>query len=87
MDILIIEDEHRAVRQLQSMLNDIDFEYNLLGAMDSVESAAHWFKDHKDSDLIFMDIQLADGLSFEIFKNVKIDAPIIFTTAFDQYAI
>jgi len=87
MHILIIEDEPRAARQLESMLSACDFRYQLLGIIDSVEDAIKWFSKHDAPDLVFMDIQLADGLSFEIFQKVSVESPIIFTTAFDQYAI
>ncbi len=87
MDILIIEDEPRAANQLQNMLISNEFEHQLLEVIDTVEDAVDWFKINTHPDLVFMDIQLADGLSFEIFQKVQVDAPIIFTTAFDQYAI
>lgn len=87
MNILIIEDEPRAANQLQNMLNACNFEYQLLDIIDTVEDAVKWFQKHDTPDLIFMDIQLADGLSFEIFQKIDVEAPIIFTTAFDQYAI
>ena len=87
MQVLIIEDEARAANQLQNLLKACGFKYNLLGIIDTVEDAVIWFQQNTAPDLIFMDIQLADGLSFEIFQKVKIEAPIIFTTAFDQYAI
>ncbi len=87
MEILIIEDETRAVSQLQRMLLACGFDYKLLGVIDTVEDAVLWFQKNTTPDLVFMDIQLADGLSFEIFQNIEVEAPIIFTTAFDQYAI
>ena len=87
MNILIIEDEARAASQLQRMLKTCDFNYQLLDIIDTVEDAVEWFQEHSLPDLVFMDIQLADGLSFEIFQNIEVEAPIIFTTAFDQYAI
>lgn len=87
MHILIIEDEPRAARQLESMLKTCGFSYQLLGILDSVEESIKWFDKHTAPDLVFMDIQLADGLSFEIFQKANVSAPIIFTTAFDQYAI
>lgn len=87
MKILIIEDEARAAAQLQRMLESCDFQHELLAIIDSVEDSLHWFQENPLPDLVFMDIQLADGLSFEIFQNIDIEAPIIFTTAFDQYAI
>jgi len=87
MKILIVEDEIRAVSQLQSMLKACDFKYELLEIIDTVEDAVLWFEQNETPDLAFMDIQLADGLSFEIFQKTTVKAPIIFTTAFDQYAI
>jgi DNA-binding LytR/AlgR family response regulator len=87
MRILIIEDEPRAANQLQRMLKACSFDYVLLDVIDTVEDAVIWFQKNSTPDLVFMDIQLADGLSFEIFQKTAVDAPIIFTTAFDQYAI
>ncbi|WP_298507545.1 LytTR family DNA-binding domain-containing protein [uncultured Kordia sp.] len=87
MNVLIIEDEFRAANQLQNMLQKCDFQYNLLDTIDTVEDAVQWFQTNEMPNLVFMDIQLADGLSFEIFQKVEVEAPIIFTTAFDQYAI
>lgn len=87
MHILIVEDEPRAASQLQNMLAKCNFEYKLLDILDTVEDTISWFQNNAAPDLVFMDIQLADGLSFEIFQKVEIDSPIIFTTAFDQYAI
>lgn len=87
MQILIIEDEPRAANQLQRMLKTCNFDYELLCIIDTVEDAVLWFQENAMPNLVFMDIQLADGLSFEIFQNIEVAAPIIFTTAFDQYAI
>ncbi|WP_103068269.1 LytR/AlgR family response regulator transcription factor [Aquimarina sediminis] len=87
MQILIIEDEPRAARQLQNLLSKSAFNFQLLDIIDTVEDAVLWFAQNTSPDLVFMDIQLADGLSFEIFQKVEVVAPIIFTTAFDQYAI
>jgi DNA-binding LytR/AlgR family response regulator len=87
MQVLIVEDEPRAANQLQKMLDKCKFEYQLIDILDSVEETVLWFQNNDLPDLVFMDIQLADGLSFEIFQKVEIDSPIIFTTAFDQYAI
>ena len=87
MQILIIEDESRAVNQLQKLLQTLQFDYDLLGIMDTVEDSVAWFLNNPKPDLVFMDIQLADGLSFEIFQKVPLQCPIIFTTAFDQYAL
>ncbi len=87
MKILIIEDEPRAASQLESMLKACNFDYELLDIIDTVEDALLWFQKNTPPDLVFMDIQLADGLSFEVFQKIEVEAPIIFTTAFDQYAI
>ncbi len=87
MNLLIIEDEPRAARQLENLLNESGLNYNLLDIIDSVEDTISWFKINKNPDLVFMDIQLADGLSFEVFQHIEVESPIIFTTAFDQYAI
>ena len=87
MNVLIIEDEPRAARQLQNLLHKSSFDFTLLDIIDTVEDAVLWFSKNPSPDLVFMDIQLADGLSFEIFQKVEVVAPIIFTTAFDQYAI
>lgn len=87
MKILIVEDEPRAASQLQNLLNKSVFDFELLTIIDSVEDTVSWFRKNMAPDLVFMDIQLADGLSFEIFQKIEVTAPIIFTTAFDQYAI
>ena len=87
MQVLIVEDEMRAARQLQNVLKACGFNYELLEVIDTVEDAVVWFKAYPAPDLVFMDIQLADGISFEIFQKVQLRCPIIFTTAFDQYAI
>jgi len=87
MEVLIIEDELIAAERLQSMVLKIDQSIVILDILDTVTSAQKWFQKNKAPDLIFLDIQLADGLSFEIFDVVKIESPIIFTTAYDHYAL
>jgi two-component system, LytTR family, response regulator LytT len=87
MTILIIEDEEPAFRRLQKMLKEIEPGHALLNQIVSVSSAVKWFKENDAPDLIISDIQLSDGVSFEIFKQVDIKCPVIFTTAYDQYAI
>lgn len=87
MNILIIEDEKPAANRLIKLL-----EVHFLGTfpianIDTVARAVAWFDQNPEPDLIFCDIQLADGISFEIFEKVKLSTPIIFTTAYDQYAI
>lgn len=87
MKVLIIEDEHFAAEKLTQLLKRVEPEIEILQVLESVEESINWFSTNNSPDLIFMDIQLDDGISFEIFDTVKIDAPIIFTTAFDEYAI
>jgi len=87
MKILIVEDEPRSANQLQNLLSKSVFDFEVLTIIDSVEETVSWFRENKTPDLVFMDIQLADGISFEVFQKTEVTAPIIFTTAFDQYAI
>lgn len=87
MTILIIEDEEPAFRRLQKMLKEIEPDHVLIDQIVSVSSAVKWFKENNAPDLIISDIQLSDGISFEIFKQVDVKCPVIFTTAYDQYAI
>jgi two-component system response regulator LytT len=87
MNILIIEDEQATARHTKKMLLEIDPDVNILGILDSIESTVNWFRTHNEPDLLLLDIHLADGLSFEIFKEVDILCPVIFATAYDQYAI
>lgn len=86
MDVLIIEDEEIAAERLENMLTDIDPEVNVLAKTGSVKGAVSWLRVHT-ADLIFVDIQLSDGLSFAIFDEIPVTTPLIFTTAYDQYAI
>ena len=86
MNVLIIEDEKVAANNLKKMLHKIDEKIFVQDKIDSIESAVRWLHNNK-SDLIFLDIHLADGLCFKIFEQIKIKTPIIFTTAYDQYAI
>ncbi len=87
MKVLIVEDEAPAFRRLQTLLQEIDTSIQIVEVIDSVKEALKWFRTYELPDLIFMDIQLADGLSFEIFEQVKIPKPIIFTTAYDEYML
>ena len=87
MDILIVEDEIAAARRLAKMLATLEPKASILAITDSIASTTSWLKANKEPDLILMDIHLADGSSFKIFDQVKIKCPIIFTTAYDQYAI
>lgn len=87
MKVVIIEDEHYAAEKLIQLLNKTAPEIEILQVLESVEDSINWFSSNVSPDLIFMDIQLDDGISFEIFDAVEIDTPIIFTTAFNEYAI
>lgn len=85
MDVIIIEDEKPSARRLQRMLTNLQIDASIL--LHSVEASIAWFKENEHPDLIFLDIQLSDGLSFEIFEAVEINSAIIFTTAYDEYAL
>lgn len=85
MTTVIIEDEKPAARRLQRMLNDLNLKVTT--QLHSVQEAIEWFSAHPHPDLIFLDIQLSDGLSFEIFEDIEIRSAIIFTTAYDEYAL
>jgi len=87
MKILIIEDEPFAQTELLRLLEKTGYEFEVAGILDSVEDSVEWLKSNAEPELIFLDIQLSDGISFEIFRHIKIKAPVIFTTAFDEYAI
>jgi DNA-binding LytR/AlgR family response regulator len=87
MKVLIIEDEHLAAGKLKQMLSNIDPSIEVAGMLESVQESVNWLMNNPAPDLIFMDIQLDDGVCFEIFESVKISTPVIFTTAYDQYAI
>ena len=87
MRILIIEDEIPAANRLAKMMQAITDELEVVKKIDSVEAAVKFLGSAENIDLIFMDIQLADGLSFDIFQQTKVKAPVIFTTAFDQYTL
>lgn len=87
MNVFIVEDEFGAAQNLKAILHELNLDIKLLTVLESVEDAVHWIKNNPSPDLGFFDIQLADGLSFEIFEQVTIDFPVIFTTAYDEYAI
>jgi DNA-binding LytR/AlgR family response regulator len=87
MNIIIIEDEIKASKSLAAMIAEIRPESKILAQIQSIESAVTYFSENPQPELIFMDVQLADGLCFEIFKEVKITAPVIFCTAFDEYSL
>ncbi|AUP78099.1 LytR/AlgR family response regulator transcription factor [Flavivirga eckloniae] len=85
MNVIIIEDEKPSARRLQRMLNTLNIEVDTL--LHSVEESIEWFQNNAHPDLIFLDIQLSDGLSFEIFESIEIKSAVIFTTAYDEYAL
>lgn len=87
MNVLIIEDEYPAAERLQQLLSRLEEPINAIEVLDSVEIAVRWFAENPAPDLILSDIQLSDGLSFEIYEKVVIESPIIFTTSYDEYAI
>lgn len=85
MKVVIIEDEKPAARRLSRMLSELDIEPFTM--LHSVEESVNWFYNNEHPDLLFLDIQLSDGLSFEIFEEVEVKSAIIFTTAYDEYAL
>lgn len=87
MKVLIVEDETAAAENLAEMLYEIDPGIQVLGNTESVQQTVRWLQGNERPDLIFMDIHLSDGSSFAIFQQMEVEIPIIFTTAYDQYAI
>lgn len=87
MNVVIIEDEAFAALRLKKMIEDYDPDIKILAELESVAESVKWFKSNPEPDLIFLDIHLEDDLSFAIFDQVNISSPVIFTTAFDEYAI
>ncbi len=87
MKLVLLEDEQPALRHLKRMIEEVAPQATVVAHFDSVEGAVAWFQSNTDYDLVISDIQLSDGLSLDIFRQVKMTKPIIFTTAFDQYAI
>jgi DNA-binding LytR/AlgR family response regulator len=86
MNILIVEDEELAQKKLQKTLANVDATAKVVGITDSIQSTVTWLEAHQP-DLILMDIELADGQSFEIFNQIDVKAPVIFTTSYDEYAL
>ena len=87
MKVLIIEDENAAARRLEKLLAEVEPEAVVLQRLDSVETSILWLQNNPSPDLILLDIHLADGASFEIFEHTTVTCPIIFTTAYDEYAL
>ncbi|WP_066830176.1 LytR/AlgR family response regulator transcription factor [Rufibacter ruber] len=87
MNILLIEDEYLASEKLEAQLLRYDPRIRVLDTIDSIRNAVRWFENNPAPDLAFLDIHLSDGNSFEIFQKVEVKCPIIFTTAYDEYAV
>lgn len=87
MKVLIIEDEELAVKKLQKTLASVDSTAEVVGVADSIRSSVSWLQTNPSPDLILMDIELADGQSFEIFDKVDVKSTVIFTTSYDEYAL
>lgn len=85
--ILIIENEEANAQRLQRIVLSIRTNYNIIEVLSSIKKSVEWLSQNDPPDLVFMDIQLADGISFEIFNLVEITCPVIFTTAYDEYAL
>lgn len=87
MNVLIIEDEPQAAQQLERLIAWIEPAAQVLAKLDTVKRSVQWLRENPPPALIFMDVQLADGISFSIFEQCAVSAPIIFTTAYDAYAL
>ena len=87
MKTLIIEDEKAALRNLKAVMQEVDTDFEIVGEVDSIFDGVEWFRTHPMPELVFMDIHLADGSAFDICAQVDITCPIIFTTAYDEYAV
>ena len=87
MKVLIIEDETAASENLIAMLQEIDSEIEILKVLESVQQTVRWLSSNPAPDLIFMDIHLSDGSAFTLFQEIEVSVPIVFTTAYDQYAL
>ncbi|WP_422858309.1 LytR/AlgR family response regulator transcription factor [Flagellimonas sp. S174] len=85
--VIIVEDEPKAQKHLENLLGQSGFEIDVVAALPSVEAVVEWLEKNTHPDLVFMDIHLSDGNSFEIIEKTSLEAPIIFTTAYDEYAI
>ncbi|MBC8111609.1 MAG: DNA-binding response regulator, partial [Verrucomicrobia bacterium] len=87
MKALIIEDEYPAAERLTKLIQKIDATIEISAVLESISLAKLWFARNPSPELIFSDIQLSDGLSFEIFESISVKSPVIFTTSYDEYAI
>ncbi|GAB3991992.1 LytTR family DNA-binding domain-containing protein [Spirosoma daeguense] len=87
MKAVIIEDETLVARELQVKIADVADDVDVVTVLPSLKTARHWFMENAEPDLLFMDVQLGDGISFDLFNYYKLTCPVIFTTAYDEYAI
>ena len=87
MKVLIIEDEPLGVERLKKQLAEIDHTIQVAGVTESISASVHWLQQHAPPDLILMDIELADGQSFDIFRKTEVTSPVIFTTSYDEYTL
>ena len=87
MKVVIIEDEPAAAQRLAKMIKKLHPNFEIIEVLDSIEESLNWLLNNPDPDILFLDIHLSDGVSFEIFNHSEIDCPVIFTTAYDQYAV
>ncbi|WKN41641.1 LytR/AlgR family response regulator transcription factor [Tunicatimonas pelagia] len=87
MDVLIVEDEPLASERLTELISQCDASIRVRDTLDTVEDCVEFFAKENPVDLVFLDIQLSDGISFEIFSRIEVDTPVVFTTAYDQYAL
>lgn len=87
MKVLIVEDELLLAKQLKNLLQELEQDIEIVGQTNSIETSVQWLQQNNEPDLLFMDIELADGQCFEIFNQVAVRCPVIFTTAYDEYAL
>jgi DNA-binding LytR/AlgR family response regulator len=89
MDVsyIIVEDEMHSAKMLESMIKELRPEWHIEGSFDTVEETTSWLQNNEQPKLIFLDIQLADGISFSVFDRIKVNSAVIFTTAYDDYAV
>ncbi|MDZ4715145.1 MAG: LytTR family DNA-binding domain-containing protein [Cytophagales bacterium] len=87
MTVLIIEDEPHAADRIEGLVLELQPDARIVGRLDSVKRSVRWFESNKPPDLVLMDIQLADGVSFQIFEQCNVTVPVIFTTAYNEYAL
>ncbi len=87
MKVIIIEDENLAIKRLVKMIAGTDNSIEIVATLRSITESVSWLKEHQAPELIFMDIELADGQCFEIFNQVTVNSPVIFTTSYDQYML